>query len=134
MGHGVVVILLFGQSLIIKAFGWDDNYRFVLYGFAISPIFVGVTGAIKGYFQGMQKMAPSAIGQLLENLMKVIVGIGLVVILLDLGLPLPIATAGAAVGASFGFIASAIYMVFKYKKMRVEIQHQLTFRCKSTSG
>lgn len=126
MGVILTSILLFGQGLIIKAFGWDDNYRFVLYGFAISPVFVGVTGAIKGYFQGMQKMAPSAIGQLLENIMKVLIGIGLVIILLDLGQPLQIATAGAAVGASFGFIASAIYMVLKYRKMSEEIRHHLS--------
>jgi stage V sporulation protein B len=99
---------------IIAIPNWNQNTRYVIYGFAISPVFVAIAGTIRGYFQGMQIMKPSAISQVIENLVKVIVGLSLVVLLMNMGMTIDKQIGGAAVGASVGFIISAMFLVMTY--------------------
>ncbi|MBQ8263376.1 MAG: polysaccharide biosynthesis protein [Oscillospiraceae bacterium] len=72
-------------------------------------------GAYRGYCQGHGNMTPTMVGQVLEVLAKVAVGICLAIILTNQGKSLPVSSAGAIFGVVVGSLAALIYMVY-YKK------------------
>ncbi len=80
---------------------------------AISPalFFVCVSGAVRGYFQGYRKMAPTAISQLLEALGKLVFGILFAAWALKKGYDIPTVAAFAVLGLSLGTALSAIYLL-----------------------
>lgn len=84
--------------------------------YALSPavLLVCVTSAFRGYIQGHGNMKPTTIGQVLEVLVKVIVGLILAVYLTRAGKSLPIASAGAIFGVTIGALAALIYMFVCY--------------------
>lgn len=84
---------------------------------ALSPavLLVCLTSAYRGYCQGYDNMIPTTVGQVLEVLVKVIVGLVLVWWLMRSGMGKPIASAGAIFGVTAGGAAALIYM-FIYKK------------------
>ncbi|HHW31409.1 MAG TPA: polysaccharide biosynthesis protein [Clostridiaceae bacterium] len=77
---------------------------------ALSPtiFFVSVMSALKGYFQGMQNMAPLAVSQILEQMVKTVVAIFLAYLLIPHGAE--IAAAGATAGTTIGAAAGASYL------------------------
>ena len=75
---------------------------------------VCLASAYRGYCQGHENMVPTTIGQVLEVLVKVIVGLALAWYLLRAGRSLPIASAGTIFGVTAGGLAMFIYM-FTYK-------------------
>ena len=72
-------------------------------------------GAYRGYCQGHGNMTPTMVGQVLEVLAKVAVGICLAIILTNQGKSLPVSSAGAIFGVVVGSLVALIYMVY-YKK------------------
>ncbi|MBN2221070.1 MAG: polysaccharide biosynthesis protein, partial [Vallitaleaceae bacterium] len=117
-------LLIFGKE-IVRVFPWDKGTYYVLLGLSISPAFVGISGAIRGYMQGMQEMVPTAVSQIIENTMKVLIGIGLVVIFIKVDASLPITVGGAAFGASAGFIMATLYLMFVYIRKRPKIRERI---------
>ncbi|WP_010173934.1 stage V sporulation protein B [Bacillus coahuilensis] len=85
---------------------------------AISPVIpiIAVSSVLRGYFQGRQNMKPSAISQVIEQVVR----IGLIAVLTGYFLPYGIefAAAGAMISAVIGELASLLYMLtmFKLKK------------------
>lgn len=121
----VSLFLILGADWIINLGGWHEGTRFVIYGLAISPVFISITGAFKGYFQGMQIMKPTAVTQVIENLVKVVIGIGFTFALLNGGFDVAQAVGGAAVGTSLGFVGSAIYIYIFYLRRRKDIRRTI---------
>lgn len=70
--------------------------------YAVSPAiaFVAVISALRGYFQGKENMTPSAVSQIVEQIVKLACGLGFAVLLLPRG------TAYAAAGAAAGVTVS----------------------------
>jgi stage V sporulation protein B len=85
---------------------------------AIAPVvpIIAVSSVLRGYFQGRQNMRPSAVSQVLEQLMR----ITLIAVLTQTFLPYGVeyAAAAAMVAAVVGEIVSLIYLTtaFKLKK------------------
>ena len=86
--------------------------------YAISPavLLVCVTSAFRGYIQGHGNMRPTTVGQVLEVLVKVIVGLVLAVLLTRAHKSLPVSAAGAIFGVTAGSLAALIYMLRCYLK------------------
>lgn len=84
--------------------------------YALSPavLLVCVTSAFRGYIQGHGNMKPTTIGQVLEVLVKVIVGLALAILLTGKGMSLPISSAGAIFGVTIGALAALLYMLLCY--------------------
>lgn len=111
------LICFFGAEFLAGAF---KNPQAALAVKAISPalLFVPLFSAFRGYFQGRQNMNPTAISEVTEQLIRVIVGLTLAWILLHGAFKEPEvqAAAGASFGASAGSIAglaiiSLIYLL-----------------------
>ena len=84
---------------------------------ALSPavLLVCLTSAYRGYCQGHENMKPTTVGQVLEVLVKVVIGLVLAWYLKDLGKSLPLVSAGAIFGVTAGSLAALVYM-FAYKR------------------
>jgi stage V sporulation protein B len=87
--------------------------------YAISPaiLFVCVVSSYRGYCQGLKNMTPTTVGQVIEVLVKVVVGLALAILFVKRGYGAETSSAGAVIGVSAGGLAALIFMAV-YKKRR----------------
>jgi len=80
---------------------------------AVAPtlLFISVSSAIRGYFQGFQNMAPTAVSQVLEAFGKLIVGLLLAIWASKNGFSLPEIAAYAGFGITVGAAAGMLSLV-----------------------
>ena len=86
-----------------------------IYTIAPGILFVCVVSAYRGYCQGHKNMTPTTIGQVIEVLVKVIVGLALAIFFVRQGRTVEIACSGATFGVTVGGFAVLIYM-YLYKR------------------
>lgn len=117
-GGGFTSFLLIFSKQLITFFNWNSKSYYSLLGISLAPIFISIMSAFRGFFQGFQNMSPTGISQIIEQLGRVIVGVGLTYIFLPKGIEY--AAGGAAFGAAAGGILGGLFLVFQYMKMRRE--------------
>ena len=88
-----------------------------IWAIAPSMFFVCLAATYKGYAQGQSNMTPTTVSQVLEMLVKTIVGLVLAWYLTKLGKGLPVASGGAIFGVTAGSVVAFLYMVI-YKRRR----------------
>lgn len=110
-GVGSISLLFFAKPLA-RIIGNEQAFFCIL---AIAPalFFVCLSSAIRGYFQGFQKMLPTATSQLIEALSKLIFGVWFASIALKRGMETPEIAAFAILGLSLGTLLSALYLSFR---------------------
>ncbi|MED4079431.1 stage V sporulation protein B [Halalkalibacterium halodurans] len=85
---------------------------------AISPIvpIVALSSVMRGYFQGLQNMKPTAYSQVIEQVVR----ITFVALLTSAFLPLGVeyAAAGAMISVVLGELASLLYMIVMFKRKK----------------
>lgn len=86
-----------------------------IYTIAPGILFVCVVSAYRGYCQGHKNMTPTTVGQVIEVLVKVVVGLALAILFIRRGRTVEIACSGATFGVTAGGLAVLVYMYF-YKK------------------
>ncbi|WP_160690146.1 polysaccharide biosynthesis protein [Clostridium sp. C2-6-12] len=116
IGTGTTLALFFFAKQIIILLKWDAKAYYSLIGISFAPIVISFVTIFRGFFQGLQNMTPSAISQIIEQLGRVIFGVGLAVILLPKGIEY--SAGGAAFGATAGAVFGASYLYSKYKKIK----------------
>ncbi len=93
---------------MIKLFGWEAETYYSILGLSLTPLFVSFMAAYRGYFQGLQMMTPTSLSQIVESVIRVVVGLSLAYMLYPaVGAADRIAQGKAAGGASFGAAAGA---------------------------
>lgn len=112
MGSTFTVLMLLFSKQLIEFLSWNDKSYYALMGIAIAPIFISIMGALRGFFQGLQNMNYTAVSQVLEQIGRVVVGVGLAFVLLPMGIEY--AAGGAAIGAAAGGILGGSYLIIKY--------------------
>lgn len=122
IGITAFAICFFGGGLIAKLIGNPDADLALK---AISPalLFVPMFSAFRGYFQGRQNMNPTAISEITEQLIRVIIGLYLAHHFLSVGLKE--AAAGASFGASAGSIAGLGIIFIIYLLNRKTIHRKI---------
>jgi stage V sporulation protein B len=116
IGGGVSLLFLLLSKQIMMIAGWDPKAYYSLLAIAIAPIFISIVSVYRGFFQGMQNMTPTAVSQLVEQVGRVLIGVGLAVLLLPRGIEY--AAGGAALGAAAGGLFAGIYLWIKYRVYR----------------
>ncbi|MBE6048730.1 MAG: polysaccharide biosynthesis protein [Clostridium sp.] len=119
IGTGTSVILFMFATQIVKFLQWDYRAYYSLIGISFAPAIISMMTVFRGFFQGLQNMTPSAISQILEQIGRVVVGVGLAIILLPKGIEY--SAGGAAFGASAGGLIGGLYLAFKYHKVKKEL-------------
>lgn len=94
--------------------GSGKNIRLGLVALLPAIAILGISGAIRGYFQGCKYMLPSAVGQIAESLVKVALGLGLCAAFVGNGTEY--GAAGALLGASTGQAVCAAILFIWFKK------------------
>lgn len=105
--------LFFFAKPIISFLKWDPKAYYSLIGISFAPIVISFMTIFRGFFQGLQNMTPSAISQIIEQVGRVIFGVGLAIILLPRGIEY--SAGGAAFGATAGAVFGSAYLYSKYK-------------------
>lgn len=92
---------------------------------APAVLFISITAAFRGYFQGHNDMLPTALSQLTEALCRLFVGLALAYLFIKLGLQQKFIAAGAICGITVGTLLAGVLLFCIYlhrkKKAGVEI-------------
>ncbi len=109
LGSGAMVIFADRFCDMIKS---ESAYACIL---AISPtvFFVCLSSALRGYFQGYQRMLPTALSQIIEALGKLAFGLLFAHISLQKGYDTPTVAAFAGAGLTVGTMLSTLYLLFE---------------------
>lgn len=110
-------LLYFGaQWLIDSGIVRDPRAYWSLLALSPAILMATILATLRGYFQGLQNMTPTAVSQIVEQLFRVVIMIGLAVVLLPYGLEY--GAAGATFGAAPGAFVGILVLIFFYYKNR----------------
>jgi len=115
-GLAITLVLFLGAEMIAAVVVKDIEAVYPLVAISPAIFFVTIMGALRGFFQGQQDMTPTALSQLVEQLVRVGFSIFLVLLLLPVGLE--IAAAGATSGAAAGGLAGLLLLALFYRRRR----------------
>ena len=99
---------------------------------APTVFFVTFLASSRGYLQGWQRMTPTAVSQIVEQIFRVITMILLAYLLLPWGLDY--AAAGASLGALAGAVTGLIVLVYYHWKLERDIERDYGRVLKPASG
>ncbi|HYF81924.1 MAG TPA: polysaccharide biosynthesis protein [Clostridia bacterium] len=119
LGITLSAVLFFNAESFVTSVKNPGAYLAVL---CVAPaVFtVSLSGAFRGYFQGMQNMTPSGISQVTEQIARVAFGFVLAIMFLPLGFQA--AAGGAVFGTTIGGLASFLTLIYIYRMKRSEIK------------
>ena len=108
----VAGILIAGLSGVIAR--WQGNTDTSVCYLVIAPavFFVGVIAGLRGWFQGEMYMVPTAVSNILEQAVKLAVGIGLAIVFAPRGLKASVM--GALTGITASEVVAALYLAITY--------------------
>ncbi|AYE34473.1 putative polysaccharide biosynthesis protein [Clostridium septicum] len=113
LGAGTTFILFFFAKPIINFLRWDMKSYYALLGISFAPLIISFMTIYRGFFQGLQNMTPTGVSQILEQVGRVVIGVGLAFILLPKGIEY--SAGGAAFGAAAGGLIGGTYLYIKYR-------------------
>ncbi len=111
---GTALMLCFSFPLA-RLLGSDKSFYCIL---AIAPtlLFICVTSAYRGYYQGLSKMLPTAVSQVIEALGKLLLGILFAFAALNAGFSVELVAAFAVLGLLVGSAVSMLYLMMMRKQ------------------
>lgn len=111
------------SDVIVERLG-NPNAYYALISLVPALFFVPIMASFRGFFQGQQSMAPTALSQVIEQLFKVISGLFLTYYLLDRGTAVAAggASFGGSVGAIFGTLTVIIIYIYRRRSMLDEMK------------
>lgn len=108
-------IMYFGATFFEKLV-YSANSRYAIRALAPTLLIFSIMAVIRGYFQGMNTMIPTAISQIVEQIFNAIFSILMASLLLSQGYGL--AAAGGTMGTGFGAAAGLLTLVAIYMMSR----------------
>ncbi|ALP36719.1 hypothetical protein ASL14_11670 [Paenibacillus sp. IHB B 3084] len=105
---------------------WIDNAHVIpsVRAAAFAFLFVPVMAGLRGYFQGLQNMIPTAVSQVTEQTVRVGVMIMLLLLMLSQGAGPDMIAAGAVFGSAAGGAAGLVVMVLFWRNHRKKLRRQ----------
>ena len=86
LGIGTSLLLFFLAKPIISFLKWNSKSYYSLIAISFAPMMISFVNVFRGFFQGMQNMTHTGVSQILEQMGRVIVGVGMAIILLPKGI------------------------------------------------
>ena len=142
LGAFGTLIMLAGPTVLERSF---PNVYLVLFNnpdtivsiWTLAPavLFIAVTAAFRGYFQGHGDMLPTALSQLTEALCRLFVGLAFAIAFISMGLEKKFVAAGAICGITTGTLLAAVllFSIYLYRKKKSSVQESLSDDASSES-
>ena len=110
--------------------------RFSLQNLAPTIFFVAVMGVLRGYFQGLGTMLPTAVSQIIEQIINAIVSVGAAWYLFSYGTKVgklldnedygpAFGAGGGTMGTNLGALAGLLFLIFLFFAYRKTLKRQL---------
>lgn len=109
----LATILLAAFALPVAMLQGHEGAVWGYYAIAPSVFFVCIIAGLRGWFQGNMNMTPTAVSQIIEQIVKLASGLALAAAFLPYGLPA--AVAGALLGVTISEILAVIYLLGTYR-------------------
>lgn len=135
VGSIIMIIIFFGAEFIASIMGAKVSL-YALRVLAPGLLVVAVMGVFRGYFQGCGTMIPTAISQILEQILNAVVSIAGASLLMDYGLKMAqkqdnelLGPAYSAAGGTLGTVSGAaiglLFLIFCYYAARKVIRRRV---------
>ena len=98
----------------------SPNAQYCMIAIAPTLFFICLTSLFRGYFQGYQSMAPTAVSQVIEALGKLLLGMAFARWASAAGKPLPLVCAYAIFGVTAGTAIGTLYLLLRFLFRRKE--------------
>ena len=108
----VFALLFFLLGSKIATFQGNPLASFGYVGAAAAIIFASVLTSFRGYFQGYQNMLPTAVSQILEQVLKLVLGLTFAFLLMPRGVGF--GAMGAMLGVAAGEVVALAYLFVTY--------------------
>lgn len=109
LGLASTALMLFGAGPLSHLIG-TPQAQYCIAAIAPTMLFICLSSAMRGYFQGFSHMLPSAVSQVLEALGKLLVGVFLAGYAIRRGFSLPVVAAFAVSGLAVGEALGMVYL------------------------
>jgi len=116
---GTLLMMLFCRSLAAALEQPDAWFAIVCLG--PCAFLMGIISTYRGFFQGQGNMIPTSVSQVLEAIIKLVVGLVAAVVLLHFTGSIPLAAGGAILGVTLSCLVSVFYLFAVYRKASVEL-------------
>ncbi len=132
LGVTLTGVLVFGGRWLVTTIVRDPLAYPVLMAMTPSVLLLAVIAALRGFFQGMQYMTPSAVSQIAEQVGRV----GSILILAIMLMPWGVqyGAAGASLGSVFGSLGGLAVLTMYYVAWQRNLRGTLPSQRESTSG
>lgn len=122
LGVFFAVILAAFAHPIANAFDNKDAYLMLI---MLSPtfIFTSVSCALRGFYQGRRNMMPTAVSQIIEQLLNSVLTVVFAGLLVKYGLIY--GAAGTTVGTSVGALGAAIFLIYLFKSSSKQRKYEI---------
>lgn len=114
LGGISTLFLLFGADWLIGVSHWSGESYPAIMAIALAPFIISICCSFRGFFQGYQIMTPTAVSQIIEQIVRVALGIFLAWYCIDRGYGIGMAVGGAVLGATVGGLCAAVFLAVMY--------------------
>ena len=109
-GAGVFLLMFFASGELAGLIRSDKSALSVAVA-APTMLFICISSALRGYFQGCGNMVPTAVSQLIEAVGKLLIGIAAAVYAIRMGYGIHVIAAYAVSGLTIGSLAGTVYLL-----------------------
>ena len=112
---GTLVMLVFCKPLSVMVTTNENSWAAIA---ALSPcvLLICIVSAHRGFFQGQGNMVPTSVSQVIEAVVKLVVGMGAAVLLLRSTGSVSLAAGGAILGVTASCLISVVYLFIVFRK------------------
>lgn len=128
------LFMTFGCNFLAQWLGQENSvYAIACLGPCV--LLICMISTYRGFFQGHGNMIPTSVSQVLEAIVKLIVGIGLALLVVRQTGNIPMAAGGAILGVTVSCVASVIYLLIGFRKSyrRLPESHDTPLSYKETT-
>ncbi len=120
----ITTVVMAGLSRPIATILGRPDASLAIKAIAPSLFFVAIISAYRGYFQGVQQMLPTAVSQIIEQVVKAIAG--LLLASLWIGKGEIYGAAGAVLGITISEFFALVYLLVRYRMRKEDFKIQIT--------
>ena len=115
LGALTSVLMIFGAKPLANLMNQPDAWISIA---CLGPcgILICLMSAYRGYFNGQGNMAPTSVTQVIEAVIKLVVGLALAFFIIRATRNVAMAAGGAIIGVTMGSALALVYMLYKFRR------------------